>query len=429
MNTQGKLIALLFLLALGACLAASPSLSRADTASDLQAQIDSQNAAISALDKEIAGYQDQLTAIGANKNTLTNAIKTLTVTANNLKANIALTQKKITANNLQIQSLGDSIVKTQASMEDLQAAVAKSIRDENEQETNTLGDIIATQSNFADIWQQASQEATFRDDLHDKVVQLASTKTALESTQAQVQTAKSSLVSLASQLQDQNAIAQKNVSDKATLLAQTKNQEAAYQKLVTDKTALKNQMESDERDYESKLKFILNPNSLPPMGSSPLAWPLDKIVITQLFGKTVDSARLYVTGTHNGVDFAANVGTPAKAMASGVVIGEGNSDLACKGASYGNWIFIKYDNGLSAVFGHLSLIKAPVGERVTTGDIVAYTGKTGYATGPHLHVSVWPSDGVHITSFPSQACPGRTITIPTAAANAYLDPMLYFPKK
>ena len=116
------------------------------------------------------------------------------------------------------------------------------------------------------------------------------------------------------------------------------------------------------------------------------------------------------------------------AMGTGVVIGEGNSDLACKGASYGNWIFIKYDNGLSAVFGHLSLIKAKVGQQVQSGDIVAYTGATGYATGPHLHVSVWPSDGVHITSFPSQACPGRTITIPTAAANAYLDPMIYFPK-
>ena len=116
----------------------SYSRSYADTASDLQAQIDSQNTAIAALDAEIAGYQDQLTAIGANKNTLESAIKTLTVTANNLKANIALTQKKIDANNLKIQQLGDSIVQTQASMEDLQAAVAKSIRDENEQETDTL---------------------------------------------------------------------------------------------------------------------------------------------------------------------------------------------------------------------------------------------------------------------------------------------------
>ena len=91
-------------------------------------------------------------------------------------------------------------------------------------------------------------------------------------------------------------------------------------------------------------------------------------------------------------------------------------------------MFIKYDNGLSSVYGHLSLVKAGSGTRVLPGDVVAYSGATGYATGPHLHVSVFPNDGVAIHSFPSKACPGKTITIPTAAANAYLDPMLYLPK-
>ena len=49
--------------------------------------------------------------------------------------------------------------------------------------------------------------------------------------------------------------------------------------------------------------------------------------MTQLFGKTVDSKRLYVSGTHDGVDFRASVGTPVMAMADGMVLGIGNTDL------------------------------------------------------------------------------------------------------
>ena len=174
----------MLLVAFGAAFFVAPP-SHADTASDLQTEIDSQNAAIAALDAEIAGYQNQLTAIGANKNTLQSAINTLTVTAKNLKANLALTQKKIDANNLKLQQLGDSITKTQADMVDLQAAVAKSIRDENEQETDTLGTILVAGTNFADIWQQASENATFRDNLSKEVNELVTTKQALVSSQAQ----------------------------------------------------------------------------------------------------------------------------------------------------------------------------------------------------------------------------------------------------
>ena len=406
-----------------------PDIATATAADDLQAKIDAQNQSISALQSEIAGYQSQLDTISTQKNTLSNAVKSLNVQAAQIGTSVKLTGDKLTATSLKVSALNDSIGATTANIEDLHKAIVASLKQMNENDRQSLSTILTGKLTLAQVWQDAAAEDALRNSLREKTTALIGTKQTLLTSVSQVQAAKDQLVALSSELKDQQTLVKKSVAEKASLLASTKNQESAYQKMVDQKTAVKNQMQADLDTYESQLKYINDPSELPQTGSKTFAWPLDTIRITQLFGKTVDSARLYVTGTHNGVDFAANVGTPAKAMASGVVIGEGNSDLACKGASYGNWIFIKYDNGLSAVFGHLSLIKAPVGERVTTGDIVAYTGKTGYATGPHLHVSVWPSDGVHITSFPSQACPGRTITIPTAAANAYLDPMLYFPKK
>ena len=341
---------------------------------------------------------------------------------------VKVTGDKLTATNLQVAVLNDSIGKTSANIADLHTAIVKSLQEMNDADHESLASLLGSGKTLADIWHDAAAESAFQADLRSKTDELIGTKQTLITSQTQVVAAEAELVKLSSELKDQQALVKKSEADKAALLASTKSQESAYQKLVDQKTAVKAQMQIDLNNYESQLKYVNNPAELPQTGSKTFTWPLAKITITQLFGKTVDSVRLYAAGTHNGVDFRASVGTPAMAMGDGVVIGEGNSDLACKGASYGNWIFIKYDNGLSAVFGHLSLIKAPVGERVSSGDIVAYTGATGYATGPHLHVSVWPSDGVHITSFPSQACPGRTITIPTAAANAYLDPMVYFPK-
>ena len=98
-----------------------------------------------------------------------------------------------------------------------------------------------------------------------------------------------------------------------------------------------------------------------------MGWPLDNIYVTQFFGKTVAAKRLYASGSHSGVDFRAAVGTPVKSMANGIVKGAGDTDTTCVGASFGKWIFIEYENGLSSTYGHLSLIKVKSGQKVKRG--------------------------------------------------------------
>src|SRR5262249_8647684 len=160
---------------------------------------------------------------------------------------------------------------------------------------------------------------------------------------------------LKTQLADDKKIVDQNTADKNKLLAQTKNSEANYQKLLADRVAKKTAFEKEVSDYESQLKYILDPSKLP--GGGVLSWPLDSIFITQLFGKTEAGKRLYANGTHNGVDFRASVGTPVKALADGTVAGTGDTDVQCPGVSFGRFVLIKYNNGLASTFGHLSLIK------------------------------------------------------------------------
>ena len=262
--------------------------------------------------------------------------------------------------------------------------------------------------------------------LSDQIDELKSVKIELEDNKNEAELAKKKLVALKSELGDQKKINDQNTAEKNQLLKDTKNKESNYSKILADAVARKNALDVEVRNYESQLKFILDPRSLPSAGA--LSWPLSNIYITQLFGSTVDAKRLYTSGSHNGVDFAASLGTPVKSVASGVVLGTGDTDITCPRASYGKWVLVKHSNGLASLYGHLSLIKASKGDTVANGQLLGYSGNTGYSTGPHLHLTIIASSAAEIKSLPSKACNGKTYTMPVAPINAYLDPMIYLPR-
>jgi murein DD-endopeptidase MepM/ murein hydrolase activator NlpD len=92
---------------------------------------------------------------------------------------------------------------------------------------------------------------------------------------------------------------------------------------------------------------------------------------------------------HKGVDYAAPIGTPVHAAGAGRV-----RFLGVKGG-YGNVVEIDHSQGIVTVYGHLSRF-APgvyVGSRVSQGELIAFVGMTGLATGPHLHYE-YRVDGV-----------------------------------
>jgi murein DD-endopeptidase MepM/ murein hydrolase activator NlpD len=85
---------------------------------------------------------------------------------------------------------------------------------------------------------------------------------------------------------------------------------------------------------------------------------------------------------------------------------------------------VKHSNGLSTLYAHLSLQSVKVGDEVDTGQLLGYSGNTGYSTGPHLHFGVYASQGVKVSYLPGSAnC--RNVLMPLADPKAYLNPLSF----
>lgn len=395
------------------------------TVDEIKYKIEQTSSSRSEIEKEIEKYQLQLKSIGDQANSLQNTIKTLEATSKKMSADIKLTEKNIELTQLEISSLDIEINKKKSSIEINSAAISNSLQEINEFEDSSFIEVLLGSDSISEFFSDIQTLSQFNDDVALMLDDNRQAKKNYEENKLTAQKKQLELKKLKTELADKKFILDSNKKEQSKLLANTKNQESNYKKLLAAQEAKRQALERELAQYESELSFAIDKKILPKSGSGVLSWPLDKVYITQLFGLT-DFAKSGAYGGkgHNGVDFRASIGTTVKTVLSGVVEGTGDTDIVCPGASWGKWVLVKHNNGLSTIYGHLSLIKVAAGQYVSTGDTIGYSGNSGYSTGPHLHLTVYASQGVKVTTLKSTACKG-TYTIPIASPNAYLDPMLY----
>lgn len=410
----------------------TPLATHAAAVSSTQKDIDAKNAEIQVLENEIKQFQGQVNQIQSQANTLQSTLSSIGKDQKRLQTNLSLTAKKaqktaltIEQNREEIGNLGQDISKNTT-------ALAEMMRALNQNDNQSFMQLLVSNKTISQFMEDVDQVVKVQNNLRKNVSSMQVSKGSLEIAQQSLTDKKKQLESLKGELADQKQVVDSQAVEKATLLAQTKNQQSEYQKLVDDRKKQVAALNAEIFNYESQLAFTLNTKALP--GSNALVWPLTDVVLTQKFGKTVDAKRLYVSGSHSGVDFRAAVGTPVYAAASGTVEGTGNTDTTCPKASFGKWVFIRHNNGLATAYGHLSVIKATEGATVKAGDLIGYSGSTGHVTGPHLHLTVYASNGIddeegaRVAERPSASCKGKVFRMPVAPTSAYLDPLLYLPK-
>ncbi len=392
----------------------------------LKSKIEDRNNQIKKLEEEIKQYNLEVLNAGTQAKTLQSTIKTLDLTKKKITTDISLTENKINKANLTIEQLDKEIDDTQDHITVNKKAVASALKSIQQLEDNNLVVVILSKKNIGDIWGEVDSTNKIQEIIRDKSEELSILKDDMERKLEDMTGEKKNLLGLKQDLTGKKQAVEFTTQQKTVVLVETKNKEQTFKDLVKKKEEEKAQFEKELYQFESQLDILIDKGSYPGARNNILSWPLDDVYITQKFGKTVGAEKLYASGSHNGVDFRASIGTRVKNVLEGIVVGSGNTDASPGCYSFGKWVMVKHNNGLSTIYGHLSVISVSNGQNLKTGDIIGYSGNTGYSTGPHLHISVYATQGVRIEKYiNSKGC--KNVVLPLADVKAYLDPLSYFP--
>jgi len=400
----------------------------AQTASQIQEEIQKSNAEIENLEREIAEYEKQLDAVGSEKRTLESTVRELDITRQKVSASVSVAQNRVATTELEITKLEGGISDQESQIERGHGALSETIRNIYIVESQTFVETILRSGKVSEFWDEIGSTQQFQTVLRDRLTTLEIAKEELLTSKSESEKKFEQLVVERDELASQRKALDITRQEKNKLLAETKETESNYQTILEEKVRAKKEFEAAILELESKLEYTSDPSRIPPAGKGILRWPLDAIKITQYFGNTAFAQSGAYNGQgHNGVDFRASVATPVKSSLSGIVQASGNTDQFPGCYSYGKWILVRHGNGLSTLYAHLSHITVNEGQQVSTGETIGLSGNTGYSTGPHLHFTVYESSGVQILRLGDI----RTRTncanarIPVAPLRAYLNPLDY----
>ena len=148
-------------------------------------------------------------------------------------------------------------------------------------------------------------------------------------------------------------------------------------------TASKPKMHAPKEDYAYRVKGTEQTGKISRQQQSELflqtkswAWPLKSLAVTSGFGNRHGDF-------HDGLDLKAAGGTPVYAVSEGKIIYAGD-----RISGYGRMIVIKHAGELSTIYAHNEKLLARKGDNVKRGELIAYSGSSGRASGPHLHFEV-----------------------------------------
>lgn len=206
------------------------------------------------------------------------------------------------------------------------------------------------------------------------ILEIRERQSAIEAKRAVLESQKAELDALENDAKkQQEAIDAKRAEQQAAL------DEAQEHKAAAE--AWEDELQAASADIEARIQARQNAGSYSyTAGTGQLSWPCNGVItspqgwrIHPIFGTEI---------YHAGMDIGVPEGTPIYAADSGTVV---EADWI---GGYGNAVIIDHGNGMQTVYAHNSGLVVGAGQSVSKGQLIAYAGSTGYATGPHCHFEV-----------------------------------------
>ncbi len=189
--------------------------------------------------------------------------------------------------------------------------------------------------------------------------------------------------------QEFNTLAKAQVAEQERVLQATDAEEAADVALIQsgDQAAMLRESDREDQLIRSVIKGCDPAVAMQLPAVAELSWPLTgPMMVTSPYGERVHPI-IGEVAFHRGVDLRAHYGSPILAPADGIVLYTGTK------TEYGNMLVVLHGGDIATVYGHLWKFAVHPYERVKKGQLLGYTGNTGFSTGPHLHFEV-RQDGV-----------------------------------
>lgn len=343
----------------------------------LNDQVADKKAYSDALMKKIDLLQDKLDALESNRDDLQNEIDAVQKRIDETQANINKAEKEIEKKEQEFDGVYEEYCQRLRAMYISGNVSMLEVLLES-------GDISSILTRAEMVKSVSEQDSATLDDLMTKMEEINKEREELANNKIQLGKDKDSLNSRKQELQ--KSIDEYN-SSKAELNAEVEECNAALASLDDKRSEVKetlNVNQEQKRQIEAEINNALSGSGSNKPGSGNYNPGTGQLAYPTSYRQISAGYPNYSNGSyHGGVDWPCPTGTAVHASDSGVVV------IAKKLTySYGQYILIDHGNGLSTLYAHNSSLVVGVGDKVSKGQIIAYSGESGNATGPHVHFEV-----------------------------------------
>lgn len=343
----------------------------------LDDQVADKKAYSDALMKKIDLLQDKLDALESNRDDLQNEIDAVQKRIDETQADINRAEKEIEKKEQEFDGVYEEYCQRLRAMYISGNVSMLEVLLES-------GDISSILTRAEMVKSVSEQDSATLDDLMAKMEEINKEREELANNKIQLGKDKDSLNSRKQELQ--KSIDEYN-SSKAELNAEVEECNAALASLDDKRSEVKetlNVNQEQKRQIEAEINNALSGSGSNKPGSGNYNPGTGQLAYPTSYRQISAGYPNYSNGSyHGGVDWPCPTGTAVHASDSGVVV------IAKKLTySYGQYILIDHGNGLSTLYAHNSSLVVGVGDKVSKGQIIAYSGESGNATGPHVHFEV-----------------------------------------
>ena len=278
--------------------------------------------------------------------------------------------------NLQIKQLQEEIQKAEVQLRARQAILNKRVRVIYMHGQLSYIEVILGANSFSDFANRLELlKRIIRSDFN-LIQEIQQRKAAIEAKKVEIEKEKARLDELASEAQKVQDEVKAKKAEQQRVLDHARTQQDAAKQMEADLIARSNEI---RQIIQSRMQQNSGSDQIV-HGNGTFIWPCNG-PITSPFGYRTHP----IFGTtiyHSGIDIGVDYNTPIHAADGGTVI------LAGWCGGYGNAVIIDHGNGLQTLYGHNTSVAVSEGQTVSQGQVIAYSGSTGYSTGPHCHFEV-----------------------------------------